>query len=106
MFYGNNDSKSDEEKVRFIADDLRTLRVIAQTAQVDADNVPELVALLKSFQPKLVMNLALPYQDLHIMDACLEVGCNYLDTANYEPLDEAKYQYSWQWAYQDRLKPV
>ncbi len=94
-----------KKKCDSIADDLKKrYGVIAQTAQVDADNVPELVALLKSFQPKLVMNLALPYQDLHIMDACLEVGCNYLDTANYEPLDEAKYQYSWQWAYQDRFK--
>jgi len=94
-----------KKKCDSIADDLKKrYGVIAQTAQVDADNVPELVALLKSFQPKLVMNLALPYQDLHIMDACLEVGCSYLDTANYEPLDEAKYQYSWQWAYQDRFK--
>lgn len=94
-----------KKKCDAIADDLKKrYGVIAQTAQVDADNVPELVALLKSFQPKLVMNLALPYQDLHIMDACLEVGCSYLDTANYEPLDEAKYQYSWQWAYQDRFK--
>lgn len=75
-----------------------------KTAQIDADNVPELVALLNDFQPKLVINLALPYQDLHIMDACLEAGCNYLDTANYEPLDEAKYQYSWQWAYKDKFK--
>lgn len=94
-----------KKKCDAIADDLKKrYGVIAQTAQVDADNVPELVALLKIFQPKLVMNLALPYQDLHIMDACLEVGCSYLDTANYEPLDEAKYQYSWQWAYQDRFK--
>ena len=74
------------------------------TAAIDADNVPELVKLLNDFKPELVMNLALPYQDLHIMDACLEAGCNYLDTANYEPLDEAKYEYSWQWAYQDRFK--
>ena len=94
-----------KKKCDSIADDLKKrYGVIAQTAQVDADNVPELVALLKSFQPKLVMNMALPYQDLHIMDACLDVGFNYLDTANYEPLDEAKYQYSWQWAYQDRFK--
>lgn len=75
-----------------------------QTAQVDADNVPELVALMKSFKPELVINVALPYQDLHIMDACLEAGVNYLDTANYEPLDEAKYEYKWQWAYQDKFK--
>src|SRR5512133_1302378 len=58
-----------------------------KTAQVDADNVPELVALLRAEQPQLVINVALPYQDLHIMDACLETGIDYLDTANYEPLD-------------------
>lgn len=75
-----------------------------ETAQVDADNVPELVALIKQFQPKLVVNVALPYQDLTIMDACLETGVSYLDTANYEPKDEAKFEYSWQWAYQDRFK--
>lgn len=75
-----------------------------KTAQVDADNVPELVALIKQVQPKLVINVALPYQDLHIMDACLETGVDYLDTANYEPLDTAKFEYSWQWAYQERFK--
>lgn len=75
-----------------------------QTASVDADKVPELVALFKEFKPELVINVALPYQDLTIMDACLETGVNYLDTANYEPIDEAKYQYSWQWAYQERFK--
>ncbi len=75
-----------------------------KTAQVDADNVPELVALIRAEQPKLVINVALPYQDLHIMDACLETGVDYLDTANYEPLDTAKFEYSWQWAYQDRFK--
>lgn len=75
-----------------------------QTAQVDADNVPELVALIKSFQPDLVLHVALPYQDLTIMEACLETGVHYLDTANYEPKDEAKFEYSWQWAYQDRFK--
>jgi saccharopine dehydrogenase (NAD+, L-lysine forming) len=74
------------------------------TAAVDADNVPELVALIKSFQPKLVINVALPYQDLHIMDACLETGVHYLDTANYEPIDEAKFEYSWQWAYKERFE--
>jgi saccharopine dehydrogenase (NAD+, L-lysine-forming) len=75
-----------------------------QTAQGDADNVPELVALIKSFQPDLVLHVALPYQDLTIMDACLETGVHYLDTANYEPKEEAKFEYSWQWAYQDRFK--
>jgi saccharopine dehydrogenase (NAD+, L-lysine-forming) len=74
------------------------------TARVDADNVPELVALIKQVQPKLVINVALPYQDLHIMDACLETGVDYLDTANYEPLDTAHFEYSWQWAYQERFK--
>jgi len=75
-----------------------------QTAQVDADNVPELVKLIKSFKPELVINVALPYQDLTIMDACLETKVNYLDTANYEPKDVAKFEYSWQWAYQEKFK--
>ena len=78
--------------------------VAIATAQVDADNVPELVALIQKEQPKLVINVALPYQDLTIMDACLETGVDYLDTANYEPLDTAKFEYSWQWAYQDKFK--
>ena len=75
-----------------------------KTAQVDADNVPELVALFNEFKPDLVMNLALPYQDLTIMEACLEFGCSYLDTANYEPKDEAHFEYSWQWAYKERFE--
>ena len=75
-----------------------------KTAQVDADSVDELVALINSEKPDLVLNVALPYQDLTIMDACLATGVNYLDTANYEPLDTAKFEYSWQWAYQDRFK--
>ncbi len=75
-----------------------------KTAQVDADNVPELVALIRRIEPKMVINVALPYQDLTIMDACLETGIDYLDTANYEPLDEAKFEYKWQWAYQDRFR--
>ncbi len=75
-----------------------------QTAGVNADNVPELVKLLKSFRPEVVINVALPYQDLTIMDACLAAGVNYMDTANYEPKDVAKFEYHWQWAYQDRFK--
>lgn len=75
-----------------------------QTAQVDADKVPELVELINSFKPDIVVNVALPYQDLTIMDACLETGVAYLDTANYEPKDEAKFEYKWQWAYHDRYK--
>ena len=74
------------------------------TAQVDADNVPELVALLNRERPDLVINVALPYQDLTIMDACLEAGVHYLDTANYEPRDSAKFEYKWQWAYQERFR--
>lgn len=74
------------------------------TAHVDADNVEELTALILQFRPDLVMNLALPYQDLHIMDACLAAGVSYLDTANYEPIDEAHFEYSWQWAYKERFE--
>jgi saccharopine dehydrogenase (NAD+, L-lysine-forming) len=72
--------------------------------QVDADVVAEVVALLKKTKPDLVINMALPYQDLPIMDACLEVGVHYMDTANYEPRDEAKFTYKWQWPYHDKYK--
>jgi len=75
-----------------------------RTEKVDADNVPELSALIRRLGVDLVINVALPYQDLHIMDACLECGVNYLDTANYEPLDEAKFCYKWQWEYRERFK--
>ncbi|MFR9166575.1 MAG: saccharopine dehydrogenase C-terminal domain-containing protein [Dysgonomonas sp.] len=75
-----------------------------KTAQVDADNVEDLIKLFKSYQPELVINVALPYQDLTIMDACLACGVNYLDTANYEPKEEAKFEYKWQWAYQDKFR--
>jgi saccharopine dehydrogenase (NAD+, L-lysine forming) len=90
-----------EEKCKAIAAQIdRPIK----TAQVDADNVPELVALLQQEKPQLVINVALPYQDLTIMDACLEAGIHYLDTANYEPPGEAKFEYSWQWNYQDKFK--
>ena len=88
------------------------------TAKVDADDVNQLVELINSYKPELVMNIALPYQDLTIMDACLICGVNYMDTANYEPEDiedeqwkavyekrckeegfSAYFDYSWQWAY-------
>ncbi len=75
-----------------------------KTAQVDADNVDELVKLFNDFRPDLVMNLALPYQDLTIMEACLQSGVSYLDTANYEPKDVAHFEYSWQWAYKERFE--
>ena len=75
-----------------------------KTAQVDADSVDELVALFNSFKPEIVINVALPYQDLTIMEACLQSGVNYLDTANYEPKDVAHFEYSWQWAYKKRFE--
>ena len=75
-----------------------------ETAQVNADNIPELVALINKVKPFMIINVALPYQDLTIMDACLETGIHYMDTANYEPKDVAKFEYSWQWAYQERFK--
>lgn len=75
-----------------------------QTAQVDADNVDELVELINGFKPDIVINVALPYQDLTIMDACLATGVHYLDTANYEPLDTAKFEYKWQWAYREKFE--
>ena len=74
------------------------------TAQVNADNVDELVQLIERVKPDVVLNLALPYQDLTIMDACLATGVHYVDTANYEPEDTAKFEYKWQWAYRERFE--
>jgi len=74
------------------------------TYEIDAEEVPAMVNLIRRVQPALVVNLALPYQDLPIMDACLEAGVDYLDTANYEPRDQAKFEYHWQWAYHDRFR--
>ncbi|QRN86670.1 saccharopine dehydrogenase family protein [Clostridia bacterium] len=74
------------------------------TAQVDADVTSEVVALIRSFNPEMVINVALPYQDLTIMDACLEAGVHYLDTANYEPPEVPKFEYKWQWAYRERFE--
>lgn len=78
----------------------RTIR----TAAIDADDVAATTVFLKEEKPQLVINVALPYQDLPLMDACLAAGVDYLDTANYEPLDEAKFEYKWQWDYQGRFK--
>ncbi|HEX3017566.1 MAG TPA: saccharopine dehydrogenase family protein [Caproicibacter sp.] len=75
-----------------------------QTAKVDADHTKELVELIRKFQPDIVINVALPYQDLTIMDACLETKVDYLDTANYEPPETAHFEYKWQWAYRDRFR--
>jgi saccharopine dehydrogenase (NAD+, L-lysine-forming) len=86
------------------ADVFEKYQVKIQTAAIDADNVPELVSLIANFNPKMVINVALPYQDLTIMEACLQTGVHYLDTANYEPKDLAKFEYSWQWAYRERFE--
>lgn len=75
-----------------------------QTAQVDADNTDEVIELINSFKPDIVINVALPYQDLTIMDACLATGVHYVDTANYEPPDTAKFEYKWQWAYKEKFE--
>ncbi|WP_067109492.1 saccharopine dehydrogenase family protein [Sphingopyxis granuli] len=78
--------------------------VTIATAEVDADDIDATAALIRQVGATHVVNLALPYQDLTIMEACLKTGAHYLDTANYEPRDEAKFEYHWQWAYQDRFK--
>jgi len=93
------------EKCEKVRDSVRerTGRTI-EIAQVDADNVEETAALIRRINPGLVANLALPYQDLSIMEACLAAGADYLDTANYEPPDEARFSYQWQWPYHDRFK--
>ncbi len=80
------------------------LGVEIETAQVDADDIPQLVSLIKEVNPKLVLNVALPYQDLTIMDACTECGVDYVDTANYEHPDEAKFEYKEQWARDEQFK--
>ncbi|MFI3114832.1 MAG: saccharopine dehydrogenase family protein [Clostridia bacterium] len=77
---------------------------IVTTAQVDANNVRELEMLINYYKPEVVINVALPYQDLKIMDACLSCGVNYMDTANYEPEDEAKFEYKWQWEYKEKFE--
>ena len=92
-------------RCRKIQAQVKELRgVDIEIAQVDADNVEETTALINRVKPRMVINVALPFQDLPLMDACLTAGVDYLDTANYEPPDEAKFEYSWQWAYQDRFK--
>ncbi|MHC4264985.1 MAG: saccharopine dehydrogenase family protein [Planctomycetota bacterium] len=75
-----------------------------RTEKLDADNVKETVALINDFKPDLLINVALPYQDLPLMDACLETTTDYLDTANYEPPDQARFEYKWQWAYHEKFK--
>jgi len=92
-------SKCDELKEK-----LKYSKTKITTAQVNADNTDELISLIESYKPDIVINVALPYQDLTIMDACLATKVNYVDTANYEPLDTAKFEYKWQWAYREKFK--
>lgn len=92
-------SKCDDLKSK-----IKNSKSIITTAQVDADNVEDLIALIEREKPDVVLNVALPYQDLTIMDACLATKTNYVDTANYEPPETAKFEYSWQWAYRERFK--
>jgi saccharopine dehydrogenase (NAD+, L-lysine forming) len=90
------------EKIQAEVKELRGRDI--RIAQLDADDVAQTVALLRDYRPDLLVNVALPYQDLPLMDACLEAGVDYLDTANYEPPDEARFEYKWQWAYHDRFR--
>lgn len=100
MLASRTKSKCDELKAKLDG----TTKTKIHTAQVNADNVDELVSIINSFCPDVVLNLALPYQDLTIMDACLLTKTHYIDTANYEPLDTAKFEYKWQWDYRERFK--
>ena len=94
-------TKSKCDKLKEKLSDSKT---IITTAQVDADDVDQLIQLISEYKPELVINVALPYQDLTIMDACLATKTHYMDTANYEPKDTAKFEYSWQWAYRKRFE--
>lgn len=91
-------------KCDILKDKLQGGKTKITTAQVDADNTEEVIALINSFKPDIVINVALPYQDLTIMDACLATKVDYVDTANYEPIDVAKFEYKWQWAYREKFK--
>lgn len=93
-----------KSKCDALKEKLKDSKTIIHTAQVNADNVDELIELINGFKPNVVLNLALPYQDLTIMDACLVTKTHYVDTANYEPLDTAKFEYKWQWAYRKKFE--
>ncbi len=92
------------EKCQALKDQLDGKGTNIEVAQVDADNTDELISLIEQYKPDIVINLALPYQDLSIMDACLATKTHYIDTANYEPRDTAKFEYKYQWAYRDRFE--
>lgn len=102
MIASRTKSKCDKIKAEIEAAGKSKTKI--ETAQVNADNVNELIALINSYKPDVVLNLALPYQDLTIMDACLATKTNYVDTANYEPPETAKFEYKWQWAYREKFK--
>ena len=101
MIASRTQEKCDKLKAEIEAKGTKTK---ISTAKVDADNTQELIALINKYKPDVVLHLALPYQDLTIMDACLATKTSYIDTANYEPLDTAKFEYKWQWAYRERFK--
>jgi len=91
-----------KSKCDVIADEIKSVKI--DTRSVDADNTEELIALIKDVKADIVINVALPYQDLTIMDACIATGVDYLDTANYEHPDEAKFEYKEQWARDEAFK--
>ena len=93
-----------KSKCDTIKDSIKNSQSVITTAQVDADAAENVVKLIREFEPKVVINVALPYQDLSIMDACLETGVHYVDTANYEPPDVPKFEYKWQWAYREKFE--
>ena len=97
-------TKSKCDKIKAEIEAAGKSKTVIETAQVNADNVEELIALINSYKPDVVLNLALPYQDLTIMEACLATKTNYVDTANYEPPETAKFEYKWQWAYREKFK--
>ncbi len=93
-----------KSKCDAIKDSIKNSKSVITTAQVDADVAENVVKLIQEFGPKVVINVALPYQDLSIMDACLATGVHYVDTANYEPPDVPKFEYKWQWAYREKFE--
>ena len=97
-------SRTLEKCIRIQQEIQKAYKTKIQVFQVDADKVNQVVKVIKAFKPDIVVNVALPYQDLTIMEACLKTGVHYLDTANYEPSDIAHFEYSWQWAYHDTFK--
>ena len=93
-----------KSKCDAIAAGIKNTKTKITTARVDADKTEEVIALIEEFKPELVINVALPYQDLTIMDACLATKVHYMDTANYEPPETPKFEYKWQWAYKERFE--